>query len=645
VRFVFPVLTILNFLLPAAPTGAAGFSFQPETLHTLSQERYWKLLLHYRKGYFKEESEIDGDVFFLSPKGKTDPEAELIADLKAFTEETDQKVGPMKLHPQCAFPERFRYLNEKLTLEIKGRDCPEFEKWKSTFNAQSVTLVYAAPYFGSPASMFGHSFLRVDSAPRPGHQEKNDLLDYGISFEADTGPNPGPDYVFKGLIGSYPGRFLQQPYYFKINNYVNMESRDLWEYKLAINREQLGRMLNHIWELGSTHSRYYFFNRNCSYQLLSLLEVANPAWHLRERFGPMAVPADTIRALVELGAVSSEHLRPSVTRTLGSRLKKMDRQEQEAFFHFRRDLKELTGKESLRTLDALLEWDKYHALDESKLVYDPSHAVDQRLLVTRARVASNDFYGQTTDGTAEAFLDENERPAPLEAGHKSTKISLGAGGEDGRFLSSFLFRPVFHDLLDPDEGYLENSSLVFARTRASLIVDNDVKKFRLDEFTAAEVINLAPISRLRTPLSWQIGGGLFHPEDVGCLDCLGGQITGGAGFSFQVSDKNPGVIFYTLLKPQVQLSNSFEKAYLKDYRFGGSIEAGALAKFSSHLKTRVFLEPEWFISFSSDLKKWTHTGTELSYSFLPFEARLQSEFFSMENSVFSRITGALGWYY
>ncbi|MDH4195297.1 MAG: hypothetical protein OEV70_14245, partial [Nitrospirota bacterium] len=44
----------------------------------IHQDRYWHLLLHYRKDFWGGyTSEVDDPGFFLSPNGKTDPEAEI----------------------------------------------------------------------------------------------------------------------------------------------------------------------------------------------------------------------------------------------------------------------------------------------------------------------------------------------------------------------------------------------------------------------------------------------------------------------------------------------------------------------------------------------------------------------------------------
>ena len=54
----------------------------------LAGEREWHLLLHYRENLFGgHTSEQDDPGFFMSPYGKTDPQAELDATLKQFFSE------------------------------------------------------------------------------------------------------------------------------------------------------------------------------------------------------------------------------------------------------------------------------------------------------------------------------------------------------------------------------------------------------------------------------------------------------------------------------------------------------------------------------------------------------------------------------
>jgi hypothetical protein len=74
------------------------------------------------------------------------------------------------------------------------------------------------------------------------------------------------------------------PYYLKVREYSDLENRDIWEYELNLTPEEIDRLLMHAWELGPIHFDYYFFDENCAYHLLGLLEAARPDLTLTEGF-------------------------------------------------------------------------------------------------------------------------------------------------------------------------------------------------------------------------------------------------------------------------------------------------------------------------------------------------------------------------
>src|SRR5207247_7522605 len=97
-------------------------------------------------------------------------------------------------------------------------------------------------------------------------------------------------------IGGYPGTFSILPYYLKVREYSDMENRDLWEYELELAPPELERVLLHLWELLPAYYQYYFFDENCSYHLLGLLQVARPELELPAPFRWWALPVDTVRS-------------------------------------------------------------------------------------------------------------------------------------------------------------------------------------------------------------------------------------------------------------------------------------------------------------------------------------------------------------
>ncbi|MEO6599876.1 MAG: DUF4105 domain-containing protein, partial [Polyangiaceae bacterium] len=157
----------------------------------LAKDEEWIRLLHYRKTLFGNwESEADADTFFNAPNGKTDPEAELAATVRAFfmpdvPDAKKTQLGPTGLkldHPLCRFPARFSYLDEQLGFDwsqLPKLDCKGYREFLGLLKPKGLTLVFSSYYLNNPASAFGHTFLRVDQSLKA-EDESRELLDYGV---------------------------------------------------------------------------------------------------------------------------------------------------------------------------------------------------------------------------------------------------------------------------------------------------------------------------------------------------------------------------------------------------------------------------------------------------------------------------------
>ena len=223
----------------------------------LANERVWHLLLKYDTRLLGGMvSEADGMEFFNSPQGKTDPEAEVAATLASFFVPLAD-VAEGKEHPQCNFPARFKWLNRQLAFDLDRLEiqpCDRLDRWMENLDPVGATLVFASYFLNNPASMFGHTLMRIDSR-RTG--SGNNLMNYGVNYAAATDTENSFLYALKGLTGAFQGRFAIFPYYTKVQEYNNWESRDLWEYELKFTEDQLNMMLLHLWELGGSYFDYY----------------------------------------------------------------------------------------------------------------------------------------------------------------------------------------------------------------------------------------------------------------------------------------------------------------------------------------------------------------------------------------------------
>ena len=157
----------------------------------LHRKRTWEVLLHYRPRGQERESLVDDPRFFLSPNGKTEPAAELAATLRGLF--AGEPGGDE--HPRCRFPARAAWLAEELSIgadRLPPMACPQLDEALAAVDPQSVVLVFPSAHPNGPASMFGHTLLRVGSTYR------SDLLSYAVNYAAHTTDTNGLVYAVKG---------------------------------------------------------------------------------------------------------------------------------------------------------------------------------------------------------------------------------------------------------------------------------------------------------------------------------------------------------------------------------------------------------------------------------------------------------------
>ena len=314
--FVGLALAVLCLLTGTAKAQTDGSAYLQELVQranaaALYDQRYWHLLLHYRRtiggGY---ESEADEAGFFLAPKGKTDPKAELQATLARFF--STELVGRSRQPARCAFIARYHWLKAALAIDesrLPPEPCERFHAWLRELNPASITLVFPSAYMNNPSSMFGHLLLRIDQR---GQTEQTRILAYTVNYSADVTTNNGIVFAVLGVAGGFKGYFSTHPYYVKAKEYGDFENRDIWEYRLNLTEDQVERLLMHTWEMGNASFDYFFFKENCAYQILSLLDVADPDLHLTDRFWLYTFPSDGVRMIAEKpGLVKEIIFRPS----------------------------------------------------------------------------------------------------------------------------------------------------------------------------------------------------------------------------------------------------------------------------------------------------------------------------------------------
>ncbi len=222
----------------------------------------WRAQLFYVDRVVRRRSSlIDSPEFFFAKNGKSDLRAELHASVDAiFLPPNPQKPDD---HALCKFPRRSAWLIENLQIDrklIPTIYCRELDQFLQRQSVKGISLVFASYYLNNPASMFGHTFLRLHRGKGPGQGEPNALLDSAVNFAANPTTTNALLYSWLGMTGGFPGTFSLMPYYLKVQEYNNSESRDLWEYPLNLSQQQVDNLMLTLWELGPVQIDYWYID-------------------------------------------------------------------------------------------------------------------------------------------------------------------------------------------------------------------------------------------------------------------------------------------------------------------------------------------------------------------------------------------------
>ncbi|MCK4911069.1 MAG: DUF4105 domain-containing protein, partial [Thermodesulfovibrionales bacterium] len=276
-------------------------------------------------------------------------------------------------------------------------------------------------------------------------------------------------------------------------------NRDIWEYRLNLTPEEVMMMALHVWEMREKYSWYYFFDENCSYVLLFMLDVARPGLRLTEGFGIWAIPIDTIRRVQEAGLIEEVTYRPSRASRLMhistiSSQKERELAKEIALGNEAPDTAGASGADTgpaIRTLDMATEFLKYR-YEQQELEKGKYTGRLLEILSNRSRLGLMDY--------------DIVSPAPPEEGHASARLAMGGGSLDGEAYASLRIRPAFHGLVDPDTGFAHGASISFMDIEARYYKDRE--EFELERLDIIDITSLAPVGDFFQEFSWKVNTGL-----------------------------------------------------------------------------------------------------------------------------------------
>jgi len=501
-------------------------------LHLAEQPQWLSL------GYWRHEpltgyqSAALGPDFFLAKDGATNPQAELDATLRGIfgliplsAEQRAREVDPAT----CRFPARAIVLQQWLHFDprtLPRSPCPKFETYWRKVQPEAVSIIFSAYYLNNPASAFGHTFLRIRKREPYVTSEKRELLDSSVDYSADVDTANPIAYALKGLFGLFPGTFKLRPYYYKVREYNDYESRDIWEYELNLTDAQVVLLAAHLFELGSAIIPYYYIGGNCSYYILAAVQAVAPELHLLEQVGIPVVPADTIKALyANPGLVRAVRFRPSASKQFAARVEHMPSAERDMVESLAAnadaDIPPIyPDSERIRILDAAADLVDIRYAKELPFVPDGEGGrIKQRILERRAQILA----------PSEQLLVPQPATMPQES-HGSARLSAGFVDSDinGPALS-LGYRMALHALDDPLGGYPDLAQIEFFP--AEVRVDGQTGVVHLERADFISALSLHEMTSFDQRLSWKLRAGSERIYDAGCRGCLAALGNVGSGAS------------------------------------------------------------------------------------------------------------------
>ncbi len=559
----------------------------------LDQQTTWQRLMYVDQ---KQNSEVTYAGYFYAKDGKTNLNRELQADIEALFRE-----APDNQSIRCKFPARSRWLMQQLNIDVQQLpkvNCVEFDDWINQIKPHKATLIYATDFMGNPSSMFGHTLLRLD----PKDQKQLNLVSYAVNYAATVKGDDNWSYAWKGLTGQYSGEYSLMPYYRKVKEYGDFESRDLWEYELNLTPEETHFLVEHIWEMQHVSFPYYFVSDNCAYRLLGLIDLVRPDLNLKQQFSYAAIPIETLKTVDQQALVKEVVYRPALETQLLSQAKQHGT-----------DLAKVAHQIAFIETDQVQSTLKtYSQQDQAKILemaYDDlylqyiSHQVDANIAQPKLR----QLLAERSQIEVEKQRQQPERPKkqPVE-GHHARNFSVNVGEVQGQKFVELGHRQAYHDLIDPQGGYRTGTQLLFLD--GSLQYRDD--KLKLEHLDLLSVNSYNPVQPFKSPLTWgfnlgwkqeAIENGKFS-EDVqhGVMN-LNMQV------GYSVADYDRRHLCYVQLQSHIQGGKNLDK----DWRVGAGPTVGCMNVWSDNINSVVQVElPYW-----QDQNQWNlRVGTQLQYS-------------------------------
>lgn len=431
----------------------------------------WKSLLHDEYSFTNQKR------FYQFSKS-----FDVLEEIHLTREELDSPKG---LAFACRFPARYFLLQTyHLVSELNLSSCEELGTFLKAAPLDHLYLVFASESLSNPASIVGHTFLKIS-----GINHRNIQVDHSLSFFTRMNDVNPVSLLWQSFITGKEGYYALAPYHETLNYYLFSEGRNVWEYEIKLSEVDKKLIHYYLFELKNIKLKYFFHGYNCSSLNQAVVAVAYP--EMNKAGFLWVTPLNLIHFLKEKDLIESSNVNYSNTWLI----KKLVHRHTFPF-----DISMNTGEvlnQSFSPDNSLPNKENYlqYRLLKAKNGYEyENNLIDLKTWSTQLEKIETQFSSVKSSYN----LDLSNVSSPSET-IKETQIQYSLIYKTSQFFHAFRFLPTSHEVINNLKGFSFESEVKLLDTQ--IIYDPESSHHKLNYIDIFSVKSFQEHDKITSGLS------------------------------------------------------------------------------------------------------------------------------------------------